>query len=809
MNRLAHMSRLRQSLSVVVLWLLGSMACAIAPTPTLSPIDQSTQAPLVSDVSPGATVELWLGDGGQLTLLASSPPVAAGSTVTRVSLPQRLSPGQTVRARQQGRFRQASDFSKPVIVENNYTTNRYDSERTGWNPNESTLTVSAVRNSFEKICEHPVDAPIRAQPLYVQDVDIPGKGRRAVVYVATEGDQVWAFDAVSCLPNDQGLWVDATGAASPRKLLGAGENIPGTGAAPVKCSLEYGIWSTPVIDRTTNTMYVVATAGTATGVLFRLHALDIRTGQDQAPPVVMDGNTVRFTHGNVTASLDPSVQQNRAALLLDRGVVYVGFGSCGDEGEPYHGWIVAYDASIPGSSTFLTQLGVFNASAEATGGCNTFSGMPPCMAGIWQSGQGLAADGDGTVYAITGNGAFEPGKGSYGNTVVRLRLPPPSSAGRQMQLVNFFTPFDWKPTYEIGDKDFGAGGPVLFASGSRRFLLAQGKPTKAYLIDRDCPTCDGNPNRCLPVTGQACDADDPGVAGVAQSPVIQTLTQADGIAQGTVAGPAYYVGPQGPRIYFGFNTSPMTVFDFAATPVPRLSNPRITTDSATYTAPIPVVSSNGQAPGTGILWAVFPSPPPPGPPWSSPLTLHAYDANNIADSLFSSAAQKSMDVAKWTHDGPDNLGNSFQVPTVSHGRVYIGSQDRLVVFGLRPRPICSRVLDCGGSITFQCTREPDVKLFRLERLVQNSWKDVTVAESMNELPRMVYLWDYPEGDSATYRVCSSDVPEGCTSAFAVKLNHLACGPGPGAPCGRPGTPPCFFNRTLPQSPRPPAAGTAR
>jgi hypothetical protein len=191
------------------------------------------------------------------------------------------------------------------------------------------------------------------------------------------------------------------------------------------------------------------------------------------------------------------------------------------------------------------------------------------------------------------------------------------------------------------------------------------------------------------------------------------------------------------------------------------------------------------------------------------LTLHAYDANDISDNLFSGSAQQSMDIAVWEQEGSRNLGNSFQVPTVSHGKVYIGSQDRLVVFGLRPRPICSRVLDCGGSVTFQCTREPDVKPFRLERFVQNSWKNVTIAASMNEQPRMVQLWDYPDGDSATYRVCSGDFPEACTSEFVVKPNRLACRPSPDAPCGKAGTPPCFFNGTLPQSPRPPAAGTAK
>src|SRR6267143_5641855 len=214
-----HFLHLTSSLSTHSLPLfLASFAlvsCRRPPAPTLAPLDQSTQAPLVSNVRSGADVELWAGNTGGLTLVATSPAVPAGATVTRVRLANRLAPGQVVRARQRLGLSKRP-FSAPVLVENNYVTNRYDNERSSWNPHESTLTVSKVRRGFGRLCEHVVDAPIRAQPLYVEDVDIPGRGKRNVVFVATDasdpsvanplvkGDQVWAFDANSC----EVLWED-------------------------------------------------------------------------------------------------------------------------------------------------------------------------------------------------------------------------------------------------------------------------------------------------------------------------------------------------------------------------------------------------------------------------------------------------------------------------------------------------------------------------------------------------------------------------------------------------------------------------
>jgi len=737
--------------------------------PLLAPIDQSTQAPLVSNVRAGFVVELWVGN----TRIASSAPVPSGATQTRVRLPHRLSPGESVRAREKNGH-VASPFSDPVIVENNYVTNRYDNERSGWNPHESELTVRKVRRGFGKICEHPVDDAIRAQPLYVQDVEITGNGKHNVVFVVTDGDEVWAFDADSCKPNDQGLW------GGPRKLLGAGESIP-----VGECGGPRGIWATPVIDRTTNTLYVVAAVQDSSSQFFRLHAINIADGQDLGTQK-LDDRTVQFTLGGTTAKFNALDQNNRPGLLWDRGVLYLAFGSSCDIGV-YHGWVVAYDADNPKSPTFLDQLGVFNTSPTVNAGC--FQDVtPPCMAGVWQSGLGLSADGDGTIYFMTGNGQFAVSNGSYGNTILRLKLP---SAGNEMQIVNYFTPFDFDPTYNARDQDLGAGGPVLFSDGSRRFLLAGGKPHKSYLIDRDChptPTasCSGDPNWCLPTGGPVCTSDNPHL-------VLQTLTT----MQGMVAGPAYYRRPSGLRIFYGPNSSPMFAYEFQANPPQIVNPPDSTPDRAPITSPIPTVSSHGNAYGSPILWAVF------HPPTGQDLTLHAYDAEDLQDNLFTQQGS-SLDVGGWVPLG-NHYGNSFQVPTVIHGKVFAGSKDRLVVFGLKKRPHCAASVECNDSVAFRCTKDSDGDEFQMQKKQDGEWKAVTGPGSAKVSAEFAYLWDYPTGDTATYRVCSKDQPESCAQEFTAALPHQACavrGEKEAEPqCGRKGKPPCSLTQPWPVSSR--------
>src|SRR5258706_12010103 len=174
-----------------------------------------------------------------------------------------------------------------------------------------------------------------------------------------------------------------------------------------------------------------------------------------------------------------------------------------------------------------------------------------------------------------------------------------------------------------------------------------------------------------------------------------------------------------------------------------------TPDSAPSTSPIPAVSSNGSVPGTGIVWAAF------HPQSTEPLRLHAYDANSLSDNLFSGVAQKALDIGSWPSGGPHS-GNSFQVPTVIHGKVYAGSADRLVVFA--PVYPCIPVVDCNHAVAMLCRRIPRELI--LQRQKGGAW--ITVNEPASTVDQtFAYLFDYPRTENATYRVCFKDQPKSC------------------------------------------------
>ena len=214
-------------------------------------------------------------------------------------------------------------------------------------------------------------------------------------------------------------------------------------------------------------------------------------------------------------------------------------------------------------------------------------------------------------------------------------------------------------------------------------------------------------------------------------------------------------------------------------------------DRAPVTSPIPTISSRGSAPGTAILWAVFHPASA-----SDPLQLHAYDADDVRANLFSAQSPMYLDVDDWVPLG-NHAGNSFQVPSVIHGKLYAGSKDHFVAFGPQNRPHCSLIVDCGGSVTLYCGKDPDSGVFELQRLQNSAWR---AAEGFGtrDLQQFVYLWDYPSGDSATYRVCSAQDPEACTPAILAKIDRRPCHIATDD-CGRPGRPPCFLNRPWPVS----------
>ena len=288
-----------------------------------------------------------------------------------------------------------------------------DNARTGQNLNETVLNLSNVNSaSFGKLASFATDGIAHASPLYVANVNIPSVGRRNVVYVATEHDSVYAFDA------------DGAGTAPLWKVsfLGAGVTSVPNGDTGECCDIapEIGITGTPVIDPATGTLYVVAKTKEGTSYPQRLHALDIATGAEKfGGPVLIQASVPGTGTGSNAGQLPfNSLRENeRTALLLLNGVVYFGFGSHGDN-QPYHGWLMGYNA------TTLQRVLTFSSTPNGEGG------------GIWQSGGGLAIDAAGIFYFATGDGSFSVNTGGvdYGDTFIKFS---PSSG-----VIDYFTPHD-------------------------------------------------------------------------------------------------------------------------------------------------------------------------------------------------------------------------------------------------------------------------------------------------------------------------------------------------------------------------------
>src|SRR5215831_1564542 len=296
------------------------------------------------------------------------------------------------------------------------TTAQYDNARTGAATRETRLSPRMVTpGSFGKIATIKVDGDVYAQVLYLPSVAVPGKGTHSVVFVATEHNSVYAFDAEK--PGEP-LWhVNLSSVAS------GGESVP---ASDVRCPFirpEVGITATPVIDTSTNSIFVLARTKEGGRYAQRLHALDLRSGEPKHPAVEIAATARGSGAGSVNGvvAFDPLRENPRAALLLVNGRVILAWASSCDVG-PYHGWVMAYDART------LQQVAVLNTTPDGAEG------------GIWQGDAGLAADEQGRIYTITGNGTFDASSAAgrdFGDTVLQLTL----HEGR-FDVSDFFTPFN-------------------------------------------------------------------------------------------------------------------------------------------------------------------------------------------------------------------------------------------------------------------------------------------------------------------------------------------------------------------------------
>lgn len=499
-----------------------------------------------------------------------------------------------------------------------------DKARTGNNLLETTLTTSNVNPAqFGKLFSQFVDGYIYAQPLYVPNVSITGLGTHNVVYVATMNDSVYAFDADSKSGNNaQPLWKVS--------FINPKSGITTVPAADVNCSdlfsPKIGIVGTPVVDTAGGTLYVIARTKETGQYYQRLHALDIKSGLEKfGGPVVIQasvsGSGSGSQHG--TISFDPLIQNQRSALLFQNGMVYIAWGSHCDKGF-YHGWLMAYD------HTSLAQKGVWVTTPNGSEGA------------IWEGGSGPAGDIALNTYFAIGNGTFDAntGGGDFGQSM--LKLAPPS--GNTFAVLDYFTPYNG-PNLNVGDFDIGSGGAMLLpdqTKGPHLHLLVQGdKVGNIYLIDRDNM---GHYN------------------ALNNNQIVQCLAGAE---LGMWASPTWWNN----RVYFGASGDTLKAFGLNTTTGLLTTTPTSQT-TRVFAYPGTTTSVSANQDGNAIVWALDNSTYKT----ADGAVLYAFDATNLATELYTSSQ-------RFTRDNPGGAVK-FSVPTVVNGKVYVGTQTKLSVYGL-------------------------------------------------------------------------------------------------------------------------------
>jgi hypothetical protein len=538
----------------------------------------------------------------------------------------------------------------PVAV----PTWRYDLTHSGANTRETALTPANVNStSFGKLFAMPVDSTVYAQPLYVPGLKMSDGLVHNVVFVATENDTVYAFDAdANTGANANPLWKQSMLTAAHGAGSGA-TAVPYKDTGSPDVAPTVGITGTPAIDVATNTIYLVANTKESGAYFSRLHAINILTGAERTGSPVnitatVSGNGSGSAGGKITFS--PLWQNQRPPLNFYNGHVYIAYAAHGDL-NAWHGWLFVYD------TTTLKQTAVLCLTPNDHG------------AGVWASGAGMPIDtsiAGGRMFVVTGNGARTAppftASTNYGESVIAFDL-----ANGKLTPVDEFTAFDYL-TLNQHDWDQGSGGLLMLPDqpGSHPHeIITQGKEGRVTLLDRDN------------LGGYASGAS-------SNTNAIQDLSSVTAQAQGFWSTSAYWNG----NVYMwpaGWSTGNVAMLY-------KLNGGLLDTTPASKgsivsMAPSPTfsVSSNGAA--DGIAWAVradqFNS--------KGPAVLYAFDAGDVSKPIYESDS-KTRDTA--------GAANKYSVPVVTNGKVYFAANGEVDVYGLlnnEPEVATPKISPNGGT----------------------------------------------------------------------------------------------------------------
>lgn len=465
----------------------------------------------------------------------------------------------------------------------NITTQHVDNGRTGANLNETTLHTSNVNQAtFGKIFSLKVNGQVYGQPLYVSALDMGALGVHNVVFVCTENNWVYAYDADN--PGSglgTKLWEVNLGPPAPNGNGNCGDLTPNV-----------GITATPVIDLATKTIYIVSKTYASNVYANKLHALSLTDGSQKfGGPVTYQATVNRPAGGTVT--FNSQWHFCRAGILLLNGVVYAAFTSHCDGGT-YQSWIFGHNAST------LAQTSACCATPNNGGG------------GMWQSGKGIVGDASGNIYAASGNGSYDTVSLTGDKSMSVMRFSTPNLA-----VTDYFIPKN-VANLNGADSDFGSGGPLLLP-GTNRLVMA-GKEGIIYLLDTN------NLGRFNSGANQ----------------VVQEFRGLNDSGDGNAQTPVYWAAPGGPYVYYWAGRNYARAFKLN-TATGLLETTPASQGSATHTgrAGCIFLSANGTTSGTGILWGIKSdsggnSPPGAGSVW-------AYDAENLGTMLWNSTQNATRD----------------------------------------------------------------------------------------------------------------------------------------------------------------------